>query len=172
AQHELSAAGADPAGTRWELALEMRYLGQSHNVGVTMPLGRLAPELEATVRAGFEARYRQLYGALVPGAAPEVVVWRLIGRSERGRSRFAWADGRADRQSVEPRTRRPIFIPALRDFAPAPVFERYALAAGTTLTGPLVLEERESTIVVAEPARVHVMPDLAVRIELPKEQVN
>jgi len=102
----------------------------------------------------------------VPGAEPEIVTWRLIGRSPRATRHFSWADGRADRPSTEPRTRRPIFIPRTGDFSEAPVYDRYTLPPGTAISGPLILEERESTVVVAEPARVTVLRDLTVRIDL------
>jgi N-methylhydantoinase A len=166
AQQELAAAGVEISATVWELALDMRYRGQSHNVGVTFPLAPIGHSLRERILELFETRYRHLYGALVPGAEPEVVTWRLIGRSPRARHEFAWADGRADRRSTEPRARRPIFIPRSHEFAQAPVYDRYAVPPDTLLQGPLILEERESTIVVAEPARVRVLPDLTVRIDL------
>jgi N-methylhydantoinase A len=169
AQRELAAAGVDNAATLWELALDMRYHGQSHNVAASLPLAPIEPSLHERIRELFEARYRHLYGALVPGAEPEIVSWRLIGRSSRGQSQFSWADGRSDRRSSEPRTRRRIFIPRAGGFAETPVYDRYALPPGTVLSGPLILEERESTVVVGEPARVSVLRDLTVRIDLQPE---
>ena len=170
ALQELLSAGIEKSATVWELALDMRYRGQSHNVGVTLPLSPIDPSLQDRFRELFEARYRRLYGALVPGAEPEIVTWRLIGRSPRAKRRFSWADGRSDRMSASPRTRRPIFITGAGEFAEAPVYDRYALPPGTRLSGPLVLEERESTLIVAEPARVSVLPDLTVRIDLSAER--
>jgi N-methylhydantoinase A len=166
ARQELAAAGVEGKQTLWELALDMRYRGQSHNVGATFPLEPIEPSLRERILELFEARYRHLYGALVPGAEPEIVTWRLIGRSPRATRHFSWADGRADRPSTEPRTRRPIFIPRTGDFSEAPVYDRYTLPPGTAISGPLILEERESTVVVAEPARVTVLRDLTVRIDL------
>ena len=166
AQRELTAAGVESSTTIWELALDMRYRGQSHNVGAALPLARIEPSLQGRILELFETRYRHLYGALVPGAEPEIVTWRLIGRSPRAARRFSWADGRTDRQSAEPRARRPIFIPRSGGFSEAPVYDRYTLPPGTVLSGPLIFEERESTVVVAEPARVSVLRDLTVRIDL------
>ncbi len=166
ARQELTAAGVKEAGTLWELSLDMRYRGQSHNVGATLPLTRIEPTLRERVLELFEARYRHLYGALVPGAEPEIVTWHLIGRSPRAAHRFSWADGRADRPGTGRGTRRRIFIPRHGDFSEVPVYDRYTLPPGTAMSGPVILEERESTLVVAEPARVSVLPDLTVRIDL------
>ncbi len=91
---------------------------------------------------------------------------RLVGRAPRATRLFHWADDRASRPGTAPRTRRAIFLPAERRFAEAPVYDRYALPPGTALDAPLVLEERESTVVVPMPARVAVLPDLTVRIDL------
>jgi len=168
AQRELAAAGVGNATTSWELALDMRYHGQSHNVVANLPLPPIEPSLQQRILEMFETRYRHLYGALVPGAEPQIVSWRLIGRSARAQRQFSWADGRSDRRRSEPRIRR-IFIPRLGGFSEAPVYDRYALPPGTVLSGPLILEERESTVVVAEPARVTVLRDLTVRIDLQRE---
>jgi N-methylhydantoinase A len=40
----------------------------------------------------------------------------------------------------------------------APVYDRDALGAGTTLTGPLVVEEPDTTLVLGPGQSVHVTP--------------
>ena len=46
------------------------------------------------------------------------------------------------------------------------VYDRYALKPGTRLAGPVVLEERESTLVVPVPATVRILPDYTVSIAM------
>jgi N-methylhydantoinase A/oxoprolinase/acetone carboxylase beta subunit len=46
-----------------------------------------------------------------------------------------------------------------------PVYDRYALAPGATLTGPAIIEERESTTVAGPDARVSVDPRLTLILE-------
>ena len=43
---------------------------------------------------------------------------------------------------------RRAWVPEARGFADVPVFDRYRLAAGVTLSGPAIVEERESTVVL------------------------
>jgi N-methylhydantoinase A len=50
-----------------------------------------------------------------------------------------------------------------------PVYDRYVLAPGTRLRGPVILEESESTIVVPIAAEVEVLSDLSVLIHLGAE---
>ena len=47
-----------------------------------------------------------------------------------------------------------------------PVYDRYALPAGAKLDGPLLLQEPESTIVVARRAEIEILRDLTVLITL------
>ena len=113
----------------------------------------------------FEKRYRQLYGHLVPNALPQVITWRLTGRSVVKSHRFTWGDRRVSAKPVM-RGKREIFLPLRRKYAPVPVYERYSLAPGTKIAGPVVLEERESTLVVPVKAAVWILPDYTVSVEI------
>jgi N-methylhydantoinase A/oxoprolinase/acetone carboxylase beta subunit len=46
------------------------------------------------------------------------------------------------------------------------VYDRYALAVGMTLTGPAIVEERESTAVIGPGARARVDTALALIVEM------
>ena len=113
----------------------------------------------------FEKRYRQLYGHLVPNAAPQVITWRLTGRSVVKSHRFTWGDARVSSKPVS-RGKRPIYLPARGRYMPVPVYERYSLKPGTRLAGPLVLEERESTLVVPVKSDIRVLPDYTVSVDI------
>ena len=154
------------ARVRFSLGAEVRYAGQGNAVDVQLPYRGIGPGTVAAVQRAFERRYAALYGALVPGAIPEVVTWRLTGQSAApaGRFRLAGFDGGS---RPRPSGRRRMYVAPWRRYAEVDVYPRYALAPGSRLDGPLVLQERESTVVVARPARVRVLPDLTVSIELP-----
>ena len=159
---ELEAAGA--AVIEWSIGVEMRYLGQGAEVSVAIPDGAVGVQTSAILQAAFEAQYEKLYGRLVPNAAIQVITWRLVGRAPTRGQHFAWADGRV--QSSKPPGKRPVFLPLRGAFAEVPVYDRYTVAAGTKLPGPLILEERESTIVVAVGATVTILPDLTVSVAI------
>jgi len=176
AQAELDSAGV-PGGTiAWTIGAQMRYLGQGHSVHVDIPYRRLDAAAAPVVRRAFEARYRRLYGALVPGALPQVITWRLTGRAPMKRHRFRWGDARAEvagsasgsasGTAAAARGRRRMFLPVRARFADVPVFDRYSLAPGSSLAGPLVLEERESTLVVPVASTVDILPDYTVSVTI------
>jgi N-methylhydantoinase A len=170
AQSELDSAGVPAGSIAWSIGAQMRYLGQGHSVPVSIPYRRLDASAAPVVRRAFEAHYRRLYGALVPGALPQVITWRLTGRAPMQRHRFRWGDTRADTGTAATagaaRGRRRIFLPVRGKYVEVPVFERYALAPGSTLAGPLILEERESTLVVPMAAEVAILPDYTVSVTI------
>jgi N-methylhydantoinase A len=61
---------------------------------------------------------------------------------------------------------RPAYFPEWEEHRPVAVYDRYLLASGTTLEGPAIIEERESTIVVGPRARIQVDPARNVSVEL------
>ncbi|OZI34611.1 5-oxoprolinase [Bordetella genomosp. 10] len=168
AQAELQASGAGADSLSWTIGAEMRYYGQGDNVPVALDWRVFEREGEQAggkvMREVFEQRYRELYGHLVPGALPQVLTWRLTGRSVVGARDFTWGGAR-NGGSAAPRQRE-IYLPLQRGFRAVDVHERYALPPGTRLQGPLVLEERESTLVVPFAADVEILPDLTVSVIL------
>ncbi|OZI59500.1 hydantoinase/oxoprolinase family protein [Bordetella genomosp. 11] len=166
AEAELEAAGARARDLQWTIGAEMRYYGQGDNVTVSLPWQVFGREAGQVLRQAFERRYETLYGHLVPGARPQALTWRLTGRSPSVARTFHWGDSRGrDAGAGKPR-RREIYLPLRRAFGAVDVYDRYSLSPGTRLAGPLVLEERESTLVVPVRAEVDILPDLTVSVAL------
>ena len=101
----------------------------------------------------------------MPNAAPQAVTWRLTGRSVMKNHKFIWGDTRVSARTVM-RGKREIWLPLKRRYAPVPVYDRYSLKPGTRINGPVILEERESTLVVPVAADVRVLPDYTVSITI------
>jgi N-methylhydantoinase A len=165
AERELDSAGARDATLKWWIGAEMRYAGQGHNVSVNLPWRPVNAAMAPALIREFERSYRQFYGHLVPGAAPQVITWRLTGRSVVRNHRFAWGDARVSAKPVM-RGKRAIYLPLRKKFQPVPVYDRYSLKPGTKLAGPLILEERESTLVVPVAAGVKILPDFTVEVTI------
>ncbi|WP_157017138.1 hydantoinase/oxoprolinase family protein [Mesorhizobium xinjiangense] len=158
---ELQAAGATEI--EWSVGAEMRYEGQGAEISVGMPLEALSSKPGVTIEDAFEAQYKKLYGRLVPDAAVQVITWRLVGRAPNTGQKFEWGDNRI---RTTPAGSRSIYLPLRKAYAEVPVHDRYSVPAGTTLQGPLILEERESTIVVAVEADVTILADLTVSVTI------
>jgi N-methylhydantoinase A len=160
AERELRSTGVAMDAITWSLVLEMRYAGQGATVSVAQPYGSIGPEMAPDCLDGFERAYRKLYGGTVPNALPQIVTWRLSGKSRTESRCFAWAERRGG-AAPTPR-RRHIYLPLRGEYAEVPVHDRYSLARGSVLQAPLVLEERESTLAIPSPAIVTILDDLTV----------
>jgi N-methylhydantoinase A len=160
---ELNAAGAK--AVEWRIGAEMRYYGQGAEIPVSIPYEDVGPATGKLLLDAFEAQYERLYGRLVPNAAPQVITWRLVGRAPTDGHHFEWGDNRVKTKPATPASRK-IYLPLKGDYAETKVYDRYSLPPGTQLQGPLILEERESTIVVAVTSDVTIRPDLTVSITI------
>ena len=163
AQAELDTAGA--ADASWRISADMRYYGQGAEVPVSLPYERLTEKTGAVILRSFEEQYRKLYGRTVPGARPQVITWRLTGRAQTRGHHFEWGDDRVKEKAAK-RGSREIYLPLKKTYGTVAVYDRYSLTPGQVLEGPLVLEERECTIVVPVKSTVAILPDLTVSVTI------
>ena len=142
----------DPGAVRFRRSADMRYRKQGHEIRVPLPDGALSLERANEVKSAFERVYRELYGQTVPGTPIDVVSWRLVAEGPTPEL-ASFADEQRAGGEVR-KGARPVWLPAERRFAEVPVYDRYALSPGSELEGPAIIEERESTVVVAAPAKL------------------
>lgn len=169
AEQELKSALAQPADVAWQILIEMRYVGQGANLTVSFPWRRVEPSFATELDAAFRKAYEVNYGGVLPAGSLEAVTWRIVGATHQDVKRFIWpTDSKSS--EVSPKAHRAIFCTQAERMSEVPVYDRYALAGGTRLRGPLILEESESTIVVPVEADVVVLNDLSVLIHLEAER--
>ena len=125
---------------------DARYVGQGYEVTVPVPLGRLDAAALARMRASFDEVYAARYGYANPAEPVEIVTWKLSAIG--GSPRIALAKAAASSADGSRKGMRRAYFPETRGYTDTPVYDRYALAAGTSLTGPAIVEERESTTVL------------------------
>jgi N-methylhydantoinase A/oxoprolinase/acetone carboxylase beta subunit len=136
-------------------AAEVRYVGQGHELDVPVPAGPLGPETLAAIRRAHGEVYAGRYGYAEPLGAPlEVTNWKLstgcvAPKVDLARHR---PPGGAAPQKGE----RPVYLPETGGAAPCPVFDRYLLPPSMVLTGPAVIEERETTVILLPGDRARV----------------
>jgi N-methylhydantoinase A len=126
--------------------LDMLYLGQTHTVSValTMPQGGLDRE---TIAASFERAYREAFGRLLENIPMRVMNYRIavVGRRPKlDMAVFAPADGKMPEECLRG-TRR---VYADGAFHEAKIYDRLAIAVGSEIVGPAILEQADTTIFV------------------------
>src|SRR5262249_49160742 len=143
---------------------DVRYVGQGHEVTVPFPAGTIGPASRQGIVEAFEDVYRRLYGRVAEGAPLEVVNWRVTGSGpvpSPGMRRSRAANGRSAVKGW-----RPAYFAQYRDYYDTPVYDRYGLGPGDRITGPAIVEERESTAILGPGAvaTVDELSNLIVRL--------
>jgi N-methylhydantoinase A len=144
----------DPGKIGFRRFADMRYRKQGYEIRVPLPEGRLDRGRLAAVQAAFERAYGELYGHIVPGAPVDAVSWRLVAQGPKPELRLPGPEQGRGSGDARKGSRR-IWL-AGEGWREVPVLDRYGLTAGERIEGPAVIEERESTVVVAGPAKVRV----------------
>ncbi len=142
---------------------EMRYVGQGHEVSVLLPDGALDGRTLPQVRAEFDRVYQTRYGRKGPSVGLEVVNWRVVCSGPQPTIDFRLPLGASGGAAVK--SVRMAYFPEHGRFVETPVYDRYALTSGGTLSGPAIVEERESTLVVGARGRARVDEHLNVIVE-------
>jgi N-methylhydantoinase A len=100
------------------------------------------------LRASFESAYKRIYHRIHDNHPIEALAWRLaaVGPPINRPSRTAAKAKRA--QQAKPIRKRPMLFEPWTGHRKCPVFSRYDLLSGQTLSGPAAIEEAESTTVI------------------------
>lgn len=149
-------AGVVPENMKFIRSADMRYTGQGFEVVVPLPRGRLNHESLEEFRNSFEQEYRSIYQRICPEIPIEGVNWRLTATGpppeiEAGRW---WSLGVSLADALKGERRA--YLPASGDYVNFPVYDRYRLPFGTEIEGPVIVEERESTLIISGPGRARV----------------
>jgi 5-oxoprolinase (ATP-hydrolysing) len=159
----LLGAGTAAADIRVERSADMRLVGQMHDISVGLPNGVIGQESLEAIRAEFVKAYAARYTSVYEGARMEAINFRLRVVGPVPKLSLSGATGGADAAQAVKGTRRAWFEGGWHD---ATVYDRYALATGFTLNGPAIIEERESTTIVAPGDSVTVDESLNLRISI------
>jgi len=141
---------------RFERAADLRYEHQSFELTCPLGAGPLTPERLNALVSTFHAEHRRLYTYDLPNAPIELVTLRVtaIGalpkRAAPPSLSSAGGKGRAVRGSS-----RPVYFRG-RGFIDTPAFARDDLTPGTTFDGPAIIEQSDSTPLVAPGFRARV----------------
>jgi N-methylhydantoinase A len=152
---------------RFRRFADMRYRKQGYEIRVPIPSGPLDASRRDEIQWSFETAYRAIYGHTVRDAPIEAVSWRVVAQGPRPTLRLPTSAGAGRDPRGARKGARQVYLPDTRGYAEIPVYDRYALGAGTTLQGPAVIEERESTVVVCATARIRVDDASNVIVDVP-----
>ena len=159
---QLAGTGAGTDDARFELRLDMRYVGQGYEVEVFVPGASFAGVADA-----FEQAYAAVFGQSFAGKEIEIVAWKveMHGPVPGASAPYQLRDG-GRRAAAALRGERPAYFGDDGGYLQARVYDRFGLHPGDMVEGPALIEEPESTCVLApgDTARVDSRHNLVIDI--------
>ncbi len=144
---ELAAAGVPAAEIRFRRSADMRYVGQGFEVETELP-ARLDAAGLPVIEANFQAAYAARFGGHLEGQRLEAVNWRVEGSAAAPPTPLRpGAKAGSARQDAAKRTRKAYF-PDADVFIDTPVLAESSLRVGEAHTGPALIEQAGSTVVI------------------------
>jgi N-methylhydantoinase A len=140
-----------------------RFLGQGFDLVVALPVGPYADD-EATRRTlqdAFERAYLEKFALTPPNVPVEFINIRVAVRAPVSGGGVGVLKSETTRSGSAPATKgtRRAYFPGAGGWVETTVYDRAALVAEFELSGPAVVEEEGSTLVVGPGARVRVAPN-------------
>jgi len=163
----LESTGLTPEEVRRERWAEMRYVGQFHELDVSVPDGPIGPDTGRELTRRFAEAYTARYHSVLGDYVPMALNWRLrlVGpEPSPDLGAVATEGGASPLKGV-----RRAFFPEAGGWTDTPVYDRYALGREDRLVGPAIVEERESTTVlgVGDTLVVDTLGNLRIEVATP-----
>lgn len=128
----------------WEalVSADMRYPGQAFDLAVEYKLGTDETELGAALHRLFEEKHQRLYGFTEAGRQVELVrlVVSALGKLSDSHT------GTEEAREQDTKRYRKVFLDG--QWAEVQCIERAAIPCGQNLTGPFIIEQADTTVVV------------------------
>jgi N-methylhydantoinase A len=152
---QVAGGGVLPQEAAVTRSVDMRYVRQGREINVPLPNGKLSRQVVESVRRSFYSVYQDLYSRHLSDVPLETVSWRVAVSGARSRIQLK------EEYSIivggpSLKKKRPVYFPEYEGFTECPVYDRYRMGPGTSLTGPAVVEERESTLVVGPGGKLRI----------------
>jgi N-methylhydantoinase A len=136
----------DKAKATVQIIADCRYVGQGHEIRISVPLKTLADADGKKLKAAFEKQYEQVYGLRIPNQEAEAITWSVtVSSVARKPTR---AKNTSSKSTPRPRSKRLIYDPALGKQVMAPVYWRFDMKPGATFKGPAIIAEDETSTIV------------------------
>jgi len=153
----VSASGVREENITATFTVDMRHVGQGHEISVALPEQDLASGgFVEELLARFYTAYESLYGRTVSGSEVEVITWRVRVSGPRSHVTTGKIGGERGATKEPLKGSRPVYFDELGQYVDTRVYDHYALTPDMQIQGPAIIEQRESTVVVGPSATASV----------------
>ena len=149
ARQLLGEIGIAPQETVFRRSMEMRYLGQFHEVEVTeVPLGKIGPkELEGITEA-FHRRHKALFTFDMTQREVEFLNVCLKATMRQEPLKLAEIPQGSGKPDQALKRHRPVLWSLAKGFEETPAYDGTRLKCGDRIAGPAIIEEPATTVVI------------------------
>ena len=130
-----------------ERKVDVRYLGQGHELTIPINPGKLSTKDVEELREKFEELYHQIYGLNLPEMEVEAISWSVTVKSPEATTIQKNSEG-MDQTVPEAIGLREVFDTNLERVEQAKVYNRSDLCPGQSIHGLCVIQEPETTVIV------------------------
>ncbi len=128
------------------LTADVRYIGQFNEVEVPAESDEWTPHVVEQLVQNFHQRHEALNGYRMASAPVEIVNLRVVGTGMVDKPQFAKPSSSEQRVAATPIGHRKAFFDD--EFTDVPVYDGFQLAPGNRITGPTIVEQATTTVVV------------------------
>jgi N-methylhydantoinase A len=137
---------ADPDDLIETRIVELRYVGQGHELRVPLPTGDLNPEHAISLRDQFQRLYKTIYGLTIDDMDIQSVSWSLtISTRNTAPDKAVEISPQAAPEIVD---QRELYDAGLSEICLAPVYWRPDFVPGASIEGPAIIAEDETSTIV------------------------
>ncbi|MGH7865175.1 MAG: hydantoinase/oxoprolinase family protein, partial [Candidatus Binataceae bacterium] len=142
---ELTAENIPAAQIRFERALELRYAIQKYELAVPVISGTIKEQDKDSWRQLFDERHEQQYGTRATDQKIEIVNYRLSAKVPLPKPDPKILPDRGESAAAALKGHRYAYFDG---WVNCPLYDRERLGHGNLLTGPAIIEQVDSTIVI------------------------
>jgi N-methylhydantoinase A len=168
----IAATGLDPASTTFSRLADGRFAGQGFDLVVDLPDGPYDGDREAmrgALIAAFEKGYREKFSRTPPNVPIEFLNVRLSAVAPVPGGEVLLR-GREAGGGARPTGARPAYFPEAGAPIDTPVYDRASLCIDDRFSGPAIIEDAGSTLIVGPGARVAVAATGNVIVTMPERE--
>ena len=148
-QYTLTLEGVENADIKYTWSMDMRYIGQIYEVETPIPREYLSESNINVIEELFNKKHENIYGYRDKDSDIEVVHLRVKAEGKRDKVKFS----ELDQSSIIPPTEalkesRKALFEEMGKFIDTNIYDGSALLPGNIITGPAIIEEVDTTIVI------------------------
>jgi len=148
AREDFARIGIAEAQLTYKATVEMRYVGQFHEVEIDLPAEDLNAENLKALLQSFHTQYEKLYTYSMPWRAAEFLTYRLkVTSASRPVAMAVLTQVAAGVETARRGSRLCVFDGTLKQVQ-TPVYDWDKMAPGHKLTGPALIDDKTTTVLV------------------------